>query len=778
MNPRGFRVLYVEDNPFDADLTRRALSRAAPQITLDVAKGMTEALALLNNPDVRYDVLLTDLRMPDGDGMALLGLVRERALPLAVVVITGSGDGETAAAALRAGADDYVVKRADYLARLPQVLEGAFARNAAERDRRAEPLRVLYIEHDERDIDLTVRHFSRAAPHLHVTPARTLQEGLKLATSHAWDAILLDYRMPDGASLEVVKTLRDEYGVTAPVLLVTGHGDEEVAVRALRIGVTDYLIKTDRYLLRVPLALESAVYRSRTEAARVALAASEARFRRLAENAQDAIYRVRVQSPRAVEFVNRALVLRLGHPPEDYYRNPSQLVATVHPDDRALFAAALERPEAQREVFTVRHNGRDGDLVWMEHRLVAVRNDEGLVTAVEGIGRDVTERRRLEAQLVQSQKMEAIGRLAGGVAHDVNNLITAVMGWAELATYELPPESPVRADLTSIQDAASRAAAVARQLIAVARKQEVSPCPVDLNEQIRGLSLLLTRLVGPKVHIEQSLSLDALTVLVDPTQFEQVLVNLAINARDAMPEGGKVVIETSATQVSEGFSPTVEPLRAGAYAVVAVTDTGLGIPPEVLPMVFEPFFTTKSTGTGLGLATCYGVIRQHNGHVSVYSEVGVGTTFKIYLPLESVAPGSWPPIELTDDTPRGTETVLLAEDDHAVSAVMARTLRRLGYTVLVAADGRDALEVAAELPPSSLSLVVADVVMPRLGGRALVEALRARCPGLRALYISAYPEGAIIAHRRLDPGAPFLSKPFAPALFARRVREMLDASRT
>ncbi|HWQ15764.1 MAG TPA: ATP-binding protein [Roseiflexaceae bacterium] len=402
---------------------------------------------------------------------------------------------------------------------------------------------------------------------------------------------------------------------------------------------------------------------------------------------------------------------------------------------------------------------------------------DGAITGVSVFSRDITERKRLEAQLLQAQKMEGIGRLAGGVAHDFNNLLTAIIGNAQLALESLPADHEARAEVAEIAGAAFRASALTRQLLAFARRQIIEPHVIDLNQLVLGMDALLRRLIGEDIELVTMPGPALWSVRADPGQIEQVIVNMAVNARDAMPRGGKLTIETRNVALDQAYARQHLSVVPGSYVLLAVSDTGEGMDEQVRERIFEPFFTTKEQGrgTGLGLATCYGIVKQHGGYIWVYSEPGHGTSFKIYLPRADEPAEGLPHAEEPRAALHGGETILLVEDEAAVRALAARVLRAQGYTVLEAAHPDEALAIAAVQPAGSIHLLLTDVVMPGMSGRALAEELLRRSPGIKALFISGYTDNAIVHHGRLDPGVAFLPKPFAPATLARRVREILDS---
>jgi two-component system cell cycle sensor histidine kinase/response regulator CckA len=405
------------------------------------------------------------------------------------------------------------------------------------------------------------------------------------------------------------------------------------------------------------------------------------------------------------------------------------------------------------------------------------RDQQGTVMGLIGISRDITEHKRLEMQLLQSQKMESIGQLAGGIAHDFNNMLSAVIGFIGSAQDQLPPDSPAQHDLAVAESAAWRAAGLTRQLLAFARKQIVEPHVLNLNEIIVEIDKLLRRLIGEDIELVSLPAADLGQIKADPGQIEQVIANLVVNARDAMPDGGRVTIETANSVLDATYARQHVGVTPGDYVMLAVSDTGSGMDAEIQQRIFEPFYTTKEVGkgTGLGLATCYGIVKQHGGNIWVYSEVGHGTTFKVYLPRVYEAADTRSGSADDAPMPRGTETVLLVEDEPLVREVASHILHEQGYSVLEAGNGEEALGIVREYAGAPIALLVTDVVMPQMGGKALAEQVMCVYASIKVLFISGYATDAIVHHGRLEPGTNILSKPFTPAAFARKVREVLGA---
>ena len=395
--------------------------------------------------------------------------------------------------------------------------------------------------------------------------------------------------------------------------------------------------------------------------------------------------------------------------------------------------------------------------------------------ALTGVLIDITEHKRLEEQFLQAQKMESVGRLAGGVAHDFNNLLTMINLYSDMALRSLEPSNPLRQDLEEIHKAGDRAAQLTRQLLAFSRRQVLEMHTLNLNEVLQGLAKMLPRLIGEDVTLEMKPAPDLGNVRADPGQIEQVVVNLVVNARDAMPDGGQLTLETANVTLDRPVLRRHPDVVVGDYVMLAISDTGTGMTEEVKAHLFEPFFTTKGLGkgTGLGLATVYGIIKQHQGHIWVYSEPGLGSTFKIYLPRVEEEPAKLSRLNESATLPRGTETVLVVEDEPAVRGVAVRVLSGLGYRVLEASHGAEALQVAATCG-QAIHLLLTDVVMPEMNGKALSEQLTALYPGLKVLFVSGYTDETVARRGVLGAGVPFLQKPFPPAGLAHKVREVLD----
>jgi hypothetical protein len=633
-------------------------------------------------------------------------------------------------------------------------------------------IRVLLVEDSEDDAELVVRNLERAG--YEVTSKRVQTPGAMASAldEQAWDAIVSDYSMPEFDGPGAFRVLR-EREIDIPFIIVSGTVGEEVAVEAMKLGVHDYLLKGK--LARLVPAIErelreSAARKAHRESER-ALRVSETRFRRLAEAGIIGIT-VAETSGRILE-ANDAFLEMVGFSREDLATGGVDWAKITPPEWRHLDDAAAEQLKAhgaarpwEREY--IRHDGRRVPV------LVAVAGLDSSRSIYVSL--DLSGSKALEAQLRQAQKMEAVGSLAAGVAHDFNNLLSIVISYTTLVLDGLKPGDPLRSDLEEVGKAGNRAVDLTRQLLAFSRKQMIQPRILDLNQVVVGMEKMLRRLVGEDIELSLLTAHKLGKVRADPGQIEQVIMNLMVNARDAIQGGGKVIVETSNVILGDSYAADHHDVTPGSYVMLAVTDTGMGMDRATLERIFEPFFTTKEQGkgTGLGLSTVYGIVKQSRGHIWVYSELARGTTFKVYIPRSEEMAQAIPSEPPPPATLRGSETILLVEDEEQVRVLMKTILRRQGYNVLDAQNGGEAFLIAEDFP-AKIHLLIADVVMPRMSGRQLVERLASLRPEMRALYVSGYTENAVVHHGVLDAGVAFLPKPITPDGLARKVREVLDA---
>jgi two-component system cell cycle sensor histidine kinase/response regulator CckA len=590
-----------------------------------------------------------------------------------------------------------------------------------------------------------------------------LDDGIARLARAGVDVVLLDLGLPDSQGLDTFVRARRE-APDEPIVVISGLDDERVALEAVRSGAQDYLVKgrlEGKLLARV---LRCAIERKRAEEA---LRAREAHYRTILENIGDGVFiadrngRYLEVNPRGCELTGYARDDLLGRNVTDTYPE----------EEREAAAARVKEIAGGRSAFFERRLLRkDGTVITVEMNARGLPDGRLLETV-----RDVTERVGQEQQRRQAQKMEAVALLAGGVAHDFNNMLTAIFGYADLTAEELPTESPVRQDLEEIRKAAQRASELTCQLLAFSRQQLLQPMVLSLNDLVEDVEKMLGRLIGEDVELRFALNPESGNVRADPGQLRQVLMNLVVNARDAMSTGGKLLIETANAELSEQYAESHQPLVPGPYVMLAVSDTGVRMDADTKARVFEPFFTTKGKGRGmgLGLSTVYGIVKQSGGYVWVYSERGSGTTFKVYLPRVD-APAEAPAPHREAGPLTGTETILLAEDDEQLRPLTKGLLEKLGYTVLEAENAERALGVASA-HAGPIHLLVADVVMPGPSGRELARRLARSRPDTRVLYVSGYTDDAIVRHGMLEPGLVFLQKPFTPTALGRKVREVLDA---
>jgi len=625
--------------------------------------------------------------------------------------------------------------------------------------------RLLLIEDDPGESNAFEGMLRRVAPHLQVECANSLSAGLERLAHGPFDAVLVDLWLPDSRGLETFERIHAA-NASVPVVVLSDQNDEELAAKAVRAGAQDYLVKGT---VDGPSLGRSLRYAIERQHAREARDISEAQTRALFDAMPDTMFRIH-RDGRCVDFKPSGSS-SVSSPAEHLLRDGMETSVARELDElnelcRRNLEAALDSRETQVFEYQQRSNGETRHY---ETRLVAT----GAAEAV-ALVRDVTDSRRLEEQLRLSQRLEAVGRLAGGIAHDFNNILTVISGNAELALAMLSEDEPCE-EIEEIREAARQAVTLTRQLLAFSRKQVLKPVPLELNALVRGTEKMLRRLIGEDLELVTSLQAGLGTIRADPAQIEQILMNLAVNARDAMPKGGKLVFETKDIDVYETYVGQGVEVTSGPYVMLAVSDTGIGMDPSTKLRAFEPFFTTKERGkgTGLGLSMVYGIVKQSGGYIWVYSEPKMGTTFKIYFPcIDSPATFTVRSDGAQIELGRG-ETILVVEDDAKVLEVAHRFLEEGGYHVISTSDIAKALEIVRDRE-EPIHLLATDVVMPGMSGRELAERLRPSRPEMKTLYVSGYTDDAIAHHGVLEEDVALLEKPYSRVSLLRAVRRALD----
>ena len=756
------RVLIIEDVPMDAELVEYELGRA--RIPFEARRVDTRERFLAELDAFGPDVILSDYTLPRFDGMAALELARSHAPATPFLIVTGSINEETAVGAMKAGAADYLLK--SNLARIGPAIEGALARIRARTEKaRAEDA----LRRSEANLRAV---FNDGLQAFVLVDTDGIVQALN-RTAEAWSERFRGRRLREGdhifdfnpeAAAAVRSALAGEAGSVERRL--RDAGGSESWFETTHAPVVD----EDGRIIGVSLNARDVSERKYAERA---LRESEARYRDLFDNASDLVCATDREG--RFLYVNRAWHEGTGY--SDTELTALRFGDLVHSESKARCAEVMERALAGETLTHVELTlmPRSGIPIVVEGNLSGARQADGSVL-LRGIYRDVTERKRVDEQLRRAERMQAAGRLAGGMAHEVNNMMTGVIGFAEFLLRGLPPDDPRRSEVQEIIRAGSRAADVTRQLLAFTRQQLMHPEVLAINDVVLGLEKMLRHSLGENHDLELRLDRDLGEIRADRGQLEQVLINLILNARDALSARGRVTIATAAAELDEVYAARHGDvgIAPGAYVLLSVTDTGCGMDPEVQAKIFEPFFTTKPVGqgTGLGLSTVYGIVKQSGGFIWSYSEPGLGSTFKVYLPVLLVAPAGPPPSKPV--APRGgSETVLVVEDEDVVRSMACRGLREHGYTVLEARNGAEALALVEE-NPGSIHLVVSDVVMPEVGGRELAARLIVLDPTLPVLYISGYTGEDVVQRGLMDADAPFQQKPFTPDGLARSVRELLD----
>ncbi len=760
------RVLLVEDNPGDARLILEMLREVQGE-TFELLQVNRLELALEQLSAAGVDVVLLDLGLPDSQGLATFERTLRGTTTEPIIVISGLDDEQVALEAVRAGAQDYLIKSRIEGHLLSRVIRYAIERQRTDRTLRDREERFRQLADNIQEVFFVMDAQFRET--LYINPAYERAWGRSCQSLYDNPKSFLDPIPPEDQSRLLASIARNQMGEDA--------------------GDIDFRVIRPDGEVRWMLAHAVPIHNERGEVYRIAGVALDITERRRAEEAlRESERRLRtlfetvnlivlgLDANGAVGYVNPFFLKLTGYGSDEilgksWFRLLPEEVRTTMQD---LYKDLLEheRFHPHYESPIVTKAGEERMIAWNN---TILRDAGGRPAGTLSIGEDVTQRNQLETQLRQAQKMEAIGRLAGGVAHDFNNVLTAIFGYVDLLREDLPAGSAAQQDLGEVRKAAERAAGLTRQLLAFSRQQVLEPIVLNVNDLVEDFEKMLGRVIGEDVELRLALGKDVGNVRADPGQLDQVIMNLVVNARDAMPTGGKLILETANAELTEQYAELHQPVVPGPYVMLAVSDTGTGMTPEVKARVFEPFFTTKERGkgTGLGLSTVYGIVKQSGGYVWVYTEQGRGTTFKIYLPRVD-APAKQLPRAAEPGSVAGTETVLIAEDDAILRPLVRALLEKLGYRVLEGGNAAEALD-SARRHQGPIHLLVADVVMPGASGRDLARELAQSRPATRVLYVAGYTDDAIVHHGMLEEGLNFLQKPFTPGALARKVREVLDA---
>jgi two-component system cell cycle sensor histidine kinase/response regulator CckA len=649
-----------------------------------------------------------------------------------------------------------------------------------------DPIRVLLVEDSTTDAKLVIQELRATGRTVEYERVQTADAMRRVLKSKAWDIVISDWSMPQFSAPAALAVLK-EHDLDLPFIIVSGTIGEEAAVEAMRAGARDYVLKDK--LVRLAPAVERELGERKERVARrqaeEALRASEARFRRLAESGIIGIVISEVGG-RIVD-ANDAYVKMVGYTREELRDGRVGWMDLTPPEFRHLADRAMNqlRQSGVASPWETESLCKGGGRVPVLVGLAMLEHPQAIAFAADLTERKAAEAARMlaeaalhdkEEQLRHAQKMDAVGRLAGGVAHDFNNVLSVILSYAEVLSEELKVDDPVRSDIEQIHLAASKAAALTRQLLTFSRQEIVEPKVIDLHEVLTGMEKMLQCLLGENVEVSVTSKDCTGRVKVDPSHIEQLIMNLVVNARDAMPLGGKLVIETVDVVLDEDFVTSHPAAKAGPYVVMSMRDNGIGMDRETKARIFEPFFTTKEKGkgTGLGLSTVFGITHQSGGFISVESQQGHGTTFKVYLP-KVAANGTAPTMEVGQGSApaRGVETILLVEDEEQVRAVAVSALRRQGYTVIPAKDPTEAI-LLCERHRHKIDLLLTDVVMPQMSGPELAKRLTSILPAMKILCMSGCTDDSMVRRRVVEIGIAFLQKPVTPALLARKVREVLD----
>jgi two-component system cell cycle sensor histidine kinase/response regulator CckA len=772
----ALRVLMVEDSPTDAKLVLQALRVRGWQVEFERVEDAASMRAALEGRS--WDLVLSDWSMPKFSALGALDILKKAGFDLPFIIVSGTVGEESAVDAMHAGAHDYVLK--DKLGRLIPAVERELRECRERASLRESEVRSAAIVRCSLDAIVGTDHTGRV---IEFNPAAERCFGY--SREEALGQFIADLVVPE--------RFREQFDARFEGYLAGTQGvvglEKPMELTAKRKDGTEFRIErtTTRLDARSPPIIMGFIRDlSERVKAEAALREAQARFTRLAESGLIGI--IIGESTGRIVDANDAFLSMVGYSQDDLAAGLVSWERMTPPAWVSLNVAATEqlRVHGVAGPWEKEYLRKDGSLVPVLVGVATLEGDRNISLSIDLTARKQAEAGRTRAeealrhsdeQLRQAQKMEAVGRLAGGVAHDFNNVLSVIMSYGDLILGDLKPSDPLRGDIEEIRKAASRAAGLTHQLLLFSRQQVVEPRVIDLHEVLTSMDKMLQRILGEDVDLVLVAQRSGGRVKVDPSHVEQVILNLVVNARDAMPTGGQLTIETANVVLDEAYTNNHVPAKAGQYVMMAVTDTGTGMDRDTQTRIFEPFFTTKEKGkgTGLGLSTVFGIVQQSGGNIWVYSEPGRGTTFKIYLPrVDAEVQALTPTIAPT--TLRGKETILLVEDEEQVRTVVVGVLRRQGYHVIPAQNAGEAL-LLCERHPGKIDLLLTDVVMPQMSGPELAKRLAMTRPDVRVLCMSGYTDDSIVRHGVLETGVAFIQKPITPGLLARKVREVLDAER-
>jgi PAS domain S-box-containing protein len=761
-------ILLVDDDPLTVRIFQHIFMKAGLKNPLYVVYDGDQAISYLAGHDKYANrdlfpmptLVFLDLYMPRKSGHEVLAWIRnlQAFKNLQVVVLTSSSNTTDIEKAYELGANSYLLKpvTAESIKEMVDIFATQISGNK----------RILLLDDDREMRLLAVRQLRREFPGVTIVEVGLPEELEPALEQGGYDLVVTDYELKWTNGLKLLQIVKTRWP-QCPVIMFTGSGSEEIAIDAMRSGLDDYVLKKPKHFARLSGAARLALARSKHfEAAREA----EKRYRSLFESVPVGLFRCNIEG--RLTDANQTFISMLG------YNDMQSLLDLDIADafvDKADHESLLNYIACTKQTYSVeaRIYRRDGSIIWGEIKVCLVCDERDDLLYYDGTFQDITERKHLESQLRQALKMEAIGTLAGGIAHDFNNILTSLMGYASLMQLKLDEKDPLRAYVDQILSASQKAADLTQSLLSFSRQQPVNLVPIDMNETIRATHKLLRRLITEDIELTMSFSKEDAVVMADKSQVDQILFNLVTNARDAMPKGGTLAINTDIVYIDGDFIKFHGFGNTGEYLVVSISDTGVGIDEATLEKIFDPFFTTKEVGkgTGLGLSTVYGIVKQHNGYIRVESVPNHGTSFHIYFPTTKFSIND-KKVEI-DPIAIGNETILIAEDNREARLFICEALKQCGYNIIEAIDGEDA--VNQFLRHKDIDLMIVDSVMPKKNGREVYEEIIKINPEIKTLFTSGYTKDIVI-EKEIDQNIlSFLPKPMSLNTLLQKVRDVLDS---